>query len=148
MILCETYPFLAHRNSRLVRLKSVSLSKANLQIHFQGVGGSARVQRAIKKISNLSNLSNYILKSLYANFPEKSLQQWRDNGFPPTMTIYGLRTVTRGGVARSGRGSRPLLPLESRCEIGGGIFLPFFFAEKIGFLLLASDSVLLHFSFG
>ena len=38
MILCETYPFLSHRNSRLGRLKSVSLSKANLQIHFQGVG--------------------------------------------------------------------------------------------------------------
>ena len=90
----------------------------------------------------------YILKCLCGNFPEKNLQQWRDHGFPPTMTIYGLRTITRGGVARSGRESCPMLPLESICEIGGGTFLPFFLAEKIGFLPQASDSILLHFSFG
>ena len=43
MILCETNPFLAHRKSRHLGLKIVSLSKANLQIHFQRVGGSASV---------------------------------------------------------------------------------------------------------
>ena len=41
MILCETYPFPAHRKSRHLGLKTVSFSKANLQIYFHR--GSARV---------------------------------------------------------------------------------------------------------
>ena len=94
----------------------------------------------------LFRLFYYILKCVYANFPENDLEQWRDNGVPPAMTIYGLRTVTPGGVFGSRRESLPVLPLGSRCEIGGGFFFPFFFAEKTEFPHRASDSDLLHFS--